>query len=357
MRFVDKRSAVIREGELFISKLVGDVYILGTNHYGLSLALWLQRRGHNFVGFVNDFLPDDEFAGFKVYRSDECSEGAAIINCIVEGRSIDGLRTIGKMGLKNQISYFSLHAAFKDELPEIQFLDDTQSIGEALDGYKWVFELLDDDTSRSHFESITNFRFNRDISFLESFEFNIKGQYFEDFLELGEKPTFVDGGGFDGFTSGLFSKIYPDYSEIYCFEPSQGSFETARENLKDLVNVQVVKKGLWDTPTKLTFDATLGSASKISTDGMITIETTTIDEIGAGKVDFIKLDVEGAERRALLGAKETILRDKPSIAVCVYHNQSDFVEIPKLVLGIRSDYRVFLRHYTQGVFETVMYFI
>lgn len=357
MRFVDKRSDILKEVELFISKLTGDVYILGTNRYGLSLAFWLEKRGYNFVGFVNDFLSDDQFSGFKIYRSNECSEGASIVNCIVEGRSIDGLTTIRKMGFKNQVSYFSLHAVFRDELPEIQFLDDTQSILEELDGYCWVFDLLQDDTSRSHFESITNFRFNRDISFLESFEFNIEGQYFEDFLELGEKPTFVDGGGFDGFTSILFSKIYPDYSEIYCFEPSQGSFETARENLKDLANVHLVKKGLWNTPTKLTFDASLGSASKISADGVITIETTTIDEIGAAKVDFIKLDVEGAERRALLGAKETILRDRPKIAVCVYHNQSDFVEIPKLVLGIRSDYRVFLRHYTQGIFETVMYFI
>ena len=63
------------------------------------------------------------------------------------------------------------------------------------------------------------------------------------------------------------------------------------------------------------------------------------------------------ELNALLGAEKTIIRDKPLIAVCVYHNQKHFWQVPKYLIGIVPSYKVYLRHYTEGIFETVMYFI
>jgi len=357
MRVEDKRQKTINEGKLFISNLDGDVYVLGTNLYGLSLANWLKNTGFKIKGFINDFYQEELFSGYKVFRSNEKFKDDSIINCIVEGRAFEAFLNIEKMKPKSQVSYFSLKSAFKDQLPEVQFLDNTDSIIDDLDSYTRLYDLLQDDISKNHFEAITNFRLNRDISFLKDFIFNIRGQYFEDFLTLKDNPTFLDGGGFDGYTSILFSKIYPNYNEIFYFEPSLNSYNISQKNLQNLENIHLIQKGLWNYPTTLTFNSSLGSASKISNHGVIFIETTTIDNIGASKIDLIKLDIEGAEKQALIGAKETILRDRPKLAVCVYHNQEDFIEIPKLILGIRNDYKVFLRHYTQGVFETVMYFI
>ena len=74
-------------------------------------------------------------------------------------------------------------------------------------------------------------------------------------------------------------------------------------------------------------------------------------------MDFIKLDIEGAEIEAINGAIATIKKFKPKMAVCIYHNQSDFIEIPKLALKLNPGYKIYVRHYTQGVFETVMYFV
>ena len=69
------------------------------------------------------------------------------------------------------------------------------------------------------------------------------------------------------------------------------------------------------------------------------------------------MDIEGNEIAAINGAKKTILRNHPKLAICVYHKGDDFVSIPQAVFRIRKDYDVYLRHYTQGIFETVMFFV
>ncbi len=69
------------------------------------------------------------------------------------------------------------------------------------------------------------------------------------------------------------------------------------------------------------------------------------------------MDIEGAEYDALRGAEQTISEHHPRLAISVYHRVDDLRRIPELVLSYRSDYDLFLRHYTEGVTETVMFFI
>jgi FkbM family methyltransferase len=128
-------------------------------------------------------------------------------------------------------------------------------------------------------------------------------------------------------------------------------------NLSAISNIEFYKKGLWDSVTSLKFDNTNGGANSINTNGLEIIETVTIDSSINSKIDFIKLDIEGAEIQAIKGAQRVIHNFKPKLAVCVYHNQKDFIEIPSLILKINPDYKLYLRHYSQGIFETVMYFV
>ena len=76
---------------------------------------------------------------------------------------------------------------------------------------------------------------------------------------------------------------------------------------------------------------------------------TTFDKLVAelklDRVDFVKMDIEGAERNAVLGAKETLRRFKPRMALCVYHRPEDPVAIPRAVLDLAPGYHV----YTQGL--------
>jgi hypothetical protein len=87
------------------------------------------------------------------------------------------------------------------------------------------------------------------------------------------------------------------------------------------------------------------------------IPVTCLDEEVETPISFLKLDVEGAECDALLGAARHIAQDRVRLAVCVYHDQTHFWQVPEIVLSINDRYDVYLRHYTEGILETVMYFI
>ena len=88
------------------------------------------------------------------------------------------------------------------------------------------------------------------------------------------------------------------------------------------------------------------------------VQIISIDEDIREKITFLKMDVEGFEIPALLGAKRHIREDFPKLAICTYHIVSDMWEIPRLIDTIRPGYRFFLRHYelTQN-WETVIYAI
>ena len=90
-----------------------------------------------------------------------------------------------------------------------------------------------------------------------------------------------------------------------------------------------------------------------------TIDITSIDKFVSDNkiehVDFIKIDIEGAELSALKGAAETIKKFKPKLAICVYHKGKDIVEIPEYLISILPEYNFYLKHNTDGVYEIVLY--
>lgn len=357
MKITDNRDTIKLKANKFIEYNKNKVYILGTNQYGLCTANWLISIGHEFAGFINDFEPLLIFENFNVLKSKDLPTNVSIINCIVEGRVTLAEENITRLNPALNIDYFALQLAFPEKLIKINFLDNTSSIQNNSSDYTKLYNKLADFQSKLTLENITNFRLNRDIKYLESFRFRIDEQYFESFIKLNDNPSFIDGGGFDGETSLKFSKLYPQYDRIFYFEPNEWALKKSKENIKHLENVYFDQRGLWNKSETLQFDNSLGSASKLSEEGKIKIETVAIDEIIKSKVDFMKLDIEGAEYNALTGAKNIIQTFKPVLAVCVYHNQNDFLSIPELIISYNRDYKIYLRHYTQGVYETVMYFV
>lgn len=96
------------------------------------------------------------------------------------------------------------------------------------------------------------------------------------------------------------------------------------------------------------FEGQTGFASTISIDDFV--KRNRLE-----KVDFIKMDIEGSEPSALLGAIETIKRFKPKLAIAIYHSTDDFVKIPAWILGLKLGYKLYLDHYTIHSEETVLF--
>lgn len=198
-----------------------------------------------------------------------------------------------------------------------------------------------------------------------------KNQYFE-FPELYRRGTaFIDGGCYDCETSRIFAEWCKGaYSSIIAFEPDPANYAECCEKIKNspLPNFQLVNAGLADRDGTAVFDARSADSSCIILTGVdsnqaetnsnhtISIRTAAIDDIvGDRTVGFIKMDIEGAEFDALHGAKNTILRDKPLLAICVYHLRGDVFAIMDYLHQLLPEYRFLLRHYGARLTETVLY--
>ncbi len=134
-------------------------------------------------------------------------------------------------------------------------------------------------------------------------------------------------------------------------------FRKAQNSLIKHDNIRFHQLALFSKKTSLRFDSTKSASSKICDYGDDIIAADCLDNVVTHKTTYIKLDIEGYELEALKGMKKHIITYQPKLAIAVYHDASHFFEVPKFVLGLRRDYDVYLRHYTEGWCETIMYFV
>ena len=79
------------------------------------------------------------------------------------------------------------------------------------------------------------------------------------------------------------------------------------------------------------------------------------DVVGETKVGFLKLDIEGEEYNALMGAKKVLVRDKPFLAICLYHKQGDMIAIMDYLHDLIPEYYFCIRHYSTLSYDTILY--
>jgi FkbM family methyltransferase len=188
-------------------------------------------------------------------------------------------------------------------------------------------------------------------------------QYFECFSPK-PKETFVDCGSFDGDTSFDFARwCLGNYRKIFTFEADRDNCEKCRSNLSKLNDVTLYNLGVWDKEDVLRFNNTSTGFSSVclenevkQKDNILEIRTCALDEVLKNEeITFIKMDIEGAEFKAIQGARRIISEQKPRLAICVYHKPADMWEIPDLLLEYNSEYTFRLRHYGPSAYETVLY--
>lgn len=183
------------------------------------------------------------------------------------------------------------------------------------------------------------------------------------YFDLKEMKTqvdeiFVDVGAFDGKTSlNFINWCKSNYKKIYCFEADSENVEKCKYNLAmKTEKFEVIPKGAYSEECKLGFDSKGNGGSAISEEALTYIEATTIDKaLNGDRATFIKMDIEGSEMEALKGCKDTIRNYKPKLAISVYHKLNDIIEIPNYILSINSNYKLYLRHYSLGSYETILY--
>lgn len=168
-------------------------------------------------------------------------------------------------------------------------------------------------------------------------------------------------GSFYGETSIWFSDIVGSKGKVFGFEASEENTRVANANLlkNNITNVVIDNVCLWESSKKLHFHQKFGESKISQSEEDIEICAISLDEYcknnNIEKINFIKMDVEGAEISILLGAEETIKTFKPKLAICVYHQPSDLVDIPILLKKYVPEYKIYLSHKRPDFLETVIF--
>lgn len=236
-----------------------------------------------------------------------------------------------------------------------------------LEHWRELSELSDnlaDNKSRVTLEAVLRGRISGDPQYFG--QCFVPDQYYpKDIIHWSSNEVMVELGGNNGETLLEFLKNCPDYRSVYCFEPDPVSAEKLNiiaRNAERSGTIHILPKGAWDCSTVLQFcsdgegegDAHILQDEEGTAD--FSIETTSVDEVVKEPVSFLKMDIEGAELRALHGAEKQILANQPKLAVCIYHKIEDFLDIWNYLRELVPEYRFYLRHHNvSAAGETVLY--
>ncbi len=151
-----------------------------------------------------------------------------------------------------------------------------------------------------------------------------------------------------------------EYEEIINFEPDPDNCAKLSENMHQFPRVRCLPYGLWSQRSRLRFSnpnqTGAGTPGSLDNDGPMEVDVVSLDGLLPDtQITFMKMDVEGAEMEALRGAAGTIRRNRPKLAVSVYHKRNDIFEIPLFIHQLHPGYRFYLRHHSTTFNETVLY--
>ncbi|WP_296323020.1 FkbM family methyltransferase [Treponema sp. UBA3813] len=199
-----------------------------------------------------------------------------------------------------------------------------------------------------------------------------KDQYFcwNEFTNKNIGSVFVDCGAYvgDSMERYIWNKDGV-VDKIMCFEPDKNNYKAMQfrtERLKKEWNlsdnkITLLPYGVSDISMEgvvQEYSANNGLGSKIiqgsSAEGT-SIKIVALDDVISERIDYLKADIESYEYKMLLGAEKTIKKYQPCVAVCIYHNSTDFYSIPLLLKRMMPEARMAVRHHSNTLADTVLY--
>lgn len=316
----------------------------------------LEKKNFFIFGYSDNNMEklngEKEFCGKPVATIDELLEEKDVymLICTPQPKAVEAIgRQLNELRIPNihiDEAIFKLHA---DELME-------------------CYDALDDTDSRNIYSQLVLCRMKG--HYPKNLKVD-KNQYFtiDRFCNHNEKEVFIDCGAFVGDTveryiwnkGGVFGKVI-------ALEPDKDSYKALAcriERLKKEWNlkensIETILAGVGENNRGGVFvrDETnrgLGSMFvENASEGEVS-NIYSIDKRIEEKFDFLKADIESYEYQMLMGAKESIKKNKPLLAICIYHNAVDFYSILLLIKTIEPDYKFAIRHHTNVLSDTVLY--
>lgn len=327
-----------------------------------SKAIFRARINYMFDKNEDDFLNVMESLDKKWYcpELDEFMNKSAVKGIIIFGSGHDGILTKKILEYCNYVPQYFCDSD-KSKVGKVEQGIEVISVDDLLDKYRDFGVVLG---SRRYAQEICHILLTRRFPpekilcpmYNNMLMAHCGNQYFDVFSPR-QNEVFVDGGAFNGDSSFDFISWAGGKVKIYAFEPNEKMAKIFEKRIEreGAAEVELYQNILWNKRENLSFFEDR-AASRVEKKGKTIVEAISLDEVvKEDKITFIKLDVEGSELRALEGAKNTIARDKPRLAISIYHKPEDVLELPIYILKLVPEYKFYIRHYDFDMGETILY--
>jgi len=214
-----------------------------------------------------------------------------------------------------------------------------------------VHQMLSDDLSKKIYENVILYKISGKLEYLFGAESDKNETY--TLLKANSFSVCADLGAYNGDTVRELLKECQNVQKIYAFEPDKRNFKKLQMFCSDFSGSQQlipINAAAWNEDILVSFadegNRNSGIFAPLMTAKAVDIQARKLDSvILEDKVDYIKYDVEGAEKEALLGSSRLIKTYSPALLVSAYHRSEDIFSLPLLVNAINSSYKLYYRRY------------
>ena len=350
------------------------VVVFGTGNGSGRMKKWLTAHSIRIDAFCESaaYWHAGKFVcGKPVFNYEELSVQCGKCNLIFAA-SGEGARRIWKNpgDAVNKIYFFNCFTPVYGNI-EMTF-DWAKSHADELNE---TYHMLSDEKSKRIFLSYIDERAhclkNRVPHIFEQFTPNI---YFNELYDLSKREhhTLIDCGAYDGDSAEQFLQLVRTRDKtgsVFAFEPDKANFDRLKNRvnrIKELGEVTCFQSAVGDKNEMISFAIGYGIEShcvegSARDDNVVKMQVVRLDdELKNSEISAIKMDIEGSEMSALMGAQAIISEQLPFLAICVYHRDDDLIRIPpyinRLACQAGKKYDLYLRHHEDcQLVGTVLY--
>ena len=275
-----------------------------------------------------------------------------------------------KYGKDNMIVLLSFASSLPDVLANIYkiaeecelYAPEVPVCGENLFNYEFYKEnedrinqtelLLADTKSVEVFGDVINYKLSGDVRWLQNSHSDFSAVY----RLLGAEAfrKIADLGAYNGDTLREIAPFATSLKEAIAFEPDRRNHKKLSDYAEgeERFKITPIKAAAWSHKDTLLFDGSGNRNSTLISKGIevnrppktVEVEAESLDNIlGGERVDYIKFDVEGAEKEAILGSLETIEKHRPALMISLYHRSEDVFALPLMIHERFPDYKFYIR--------------
>jgi FkbM family methyltransferase len=344
------------------------LFIYGTGTFAQDVHHALLDNGIPVLGFIDHVEREStSLYGMPIYTPEQAAEvkGAdrAVVALGLHNYQADVTSItsrLNKSGFTKVLSSIDLYDLFGKELGVRYWLTSRDYYFSLAPILSEMHDLLADDTSKAIYRSVLSYRLTGDLSMLTMPD--LVNPYHPTDLPAWKTPLrFVDCGAFDGDTLKDFLKNNIRFQAVAAFEPDLTNYAKLSRFMashkSEIPEANLFPCGVYSSTRQLSFETGQGMASNISSKGTTVIQCVALDDaIPTFAPNLIKMDIEGAEYDALLGARQLIAAHTPGIAASLYHRPEHLWQLPMLVEAIApGKYNFHMRSHAMNDFELVLY--